>query len=235
MQLTKEDSKKQGTDTIMPTTTTIAKAPHDYWPDDSGGIVKDDFKQYSTLDFKNVGVKCACSKTIHHNKASFGAKHCKTQIHKTWLNKVSKEMPGIRKDAIETRAALRESKIREGKTRQENIRLKADVNRLRDKIFTMEGKIEELGAESKDWGEFYNTQEREKLSQAEEFNERRKQWEEQLYQIDQKLSQTEQQLSLQKGHTGELKQSQIKIQKMEKLWQQMGRHLEYDISDSEEE
>ena len=232
MQFTKEESKKQDPDTIMPTTTTIAQAPHAYWPDDSGGIVKDDFKQYTTLDFTSVGVKCECSKIIHYNKASFKAQHCKSQKHKTWLNNLSRAMPGILKKASETRIALKQSQTREGKTWQENIRLRSHLNSLQNQVITMEGQIEEVGAASKQWEEFSNTQEREKLSQAEEFNERRKQWEEQVYQIDQKLSQTEQQLSRQKG---ELKQSQTKIQKMEKIWQQMGIHLGYDISDCEEE
>lgn len=137
----------------------IIKLPITYWPDDTCGEVKDDFIQYTTREFTSSGIICGCTPhKVYHNRASFKAQHCKTHRHKKWLITLTRAMPGILKNANEARKNLKELRVIEGKTRQENIRLRKNINLLNNNLITMETKLEEANEETKNWEEFVEKQ-----------------------------------------------------------------------------
>lgn len=186
----------------------VINSPLTYWPDDSGGEVKDDFIQYTTRQFTTLGIICGCNPNkVYHNKASFKAQHCKTVRHKRWLTTLTQAMPGILKKANEARSTLKELRVIEGKTRQENIRLRKTINLQTDKLITMETKLEEAKEETKNWEELVEQQQ----ESAKGFQSKIKMLEERIKTLEQK-------------------NKQIKT-----LWKTMGEEFGYEISDSDNE
>ena len=194
-------SRKQPTHAII-------NSPLTYWPDATGGEVKDDFIQYTTRQFKTLGIICGCTPNkVYHNRASFKAQHCKTVRHKRWLNTLTRAMPGILKKANEARNNLKELRVIEGKTRQENIRLRNNIISQTNKLITMETKLEEAKEETKNWEELVEQQQ-----------ETAKKFQQQIKTKDLQIKTLQQ------------KNKQIKT-----IWKAMGEEFGYEISESENE
>ena len=110
---------------------TLARTPMDYYPTYKNERFTDDVSDISASVFKEIGVVCPCSQKTYYNKYTFIHIHCNSNKHIDFLTSLKNKSADILKTSVERKNEIKTLKVMLGKANQQNIRLVAEIEKLK--------------------------------------------------------------------------------------------------------
>lgn len=88
--------------------------PLDYYPVETNEGFQDTVDEFTSLQFKEFGIKCNCNGKVYYNKYTFKAQHIKTQKHQEYLKTLIDDKPNLMKTLKEGQKTIKTLKIQLG-------------------------------------------------------------------------------------------------------------------------
>ena len=128
--------------------------PFDYYPCDNDGGFQDNIDDITSLQFKDIGVKCNCTGKVYYNKYSFKTQHMKSQKHQDYLKELVNDKPNLIKTMKENQKTLKTLKIQLGASEQKLSQALHTQKQTSEKIEKMMGELLELQAQLTDLDDY---------------------------------------------------------------------------------
>ena len=163
----------------------LAILPLDYYPCDFDESFKDSLDEFTSLQFKDFGVKCGCNGKIYYNKYTFKAQHIKTAKHSEYLNKLSVDKPNLIQTIKENQKTMKLLKVQLGMSDQKLTQNLEKIKVMNVNIQTLMDENKELKTQLTDRDEYIDdmllTNEKEKeciLEEKQKIELKKKKYEE---------------------------------------------------------
>ena len=146
--------------------------PLDYYPCDSNGGFQDDIDDITSLQFKEIGVKCNCNRKVYYNKYTFKTQHMNTQKHQDYLKELVDDKPNLVKTLKENQKTMKTLKIQLGTSEQKLTQSIHIQKQNSERLESLKSELLELQTQLTDRDEYIKDveekHEKEKLSLVEE-------------------------------------------------------------------
>ena len=128
--------------------------PLDYYPCDNDGGFQDNIDDITSLQFKEIGVKCNCNGKVFYNKYTFKAQHTKSQKHQDYLKELVNDKPNLVKTLKENQKTLKTLKIQLGTSEQKLTQSLQLQKQSSERIETLVAELVELKTQLADRDEY---------------------------------------------------------------------------------
>ena len=134
--------------------TQLTILPIDYYPCDSTDGFQDNIDDITSLQFKDIGVRCSCNKKVYYNKYTFNAQHVKSQKHRDYLKALVDNKPNLVKTLIEQQKTIKTLKIQLGSSEQRITQSLQKLKAVSEKNDALISELSELKIQMADRDEY---------------------------------------------------------------------------------
>lgn len=133
--------------------------PIDYYPCESTDGFQDNIDDITSLQFKDIGVRCSCNKKVYYNKYTFNAQHVKSQKHQDYLKALVDNKPNLVKTLIEQQKTIKTLKIQLGSSEQRITQSLQKLKAVSEKNDALNSELTELKIQLADRDEYIKNME----------------------------------------------------------------------------